>query len=114
MTNVRYINDTAARDIAYIGPTENITSTKDETTTAEKIIFNGERTYNAFKMLNTEDVAKILCCSLATAREIMSRQDFPLIKVGKNYRVSELAFAHWLTNTYDNVKQTNNGRRRYS
>lgn len=114
MTNVRYINDTAARDIAYIGPTENITSSNNEITTAEEITLNNERTYDAFKMLNTDDVAKTLCCSLATAREIMSRQDFPLIKVGKNYRVSELAFAHWLTNTYDNIKPINNGRRRFS
>ena len=113
MNNIRYINDSIARDIAYIGPAENITSTKDETTTAEEIVFNGERTYDAFKMLNTGDVAKTLCCSLATARVIMSRQDFPLIKVGKNYRVSELAFAHWLTNTYDNIKLTNNGRRKF-
>lgn len=114
MVNYRFINNEIARDVAYIGPTENITSSNNEITTAEEITLNNERTYDAFKMLNTDDVAKTLCCSLATAREIMSRQDFPLIKVGKNYRVSELAFAHWLTNTYDNVKQTNNGRRRFS
>ena len=41
-----------------------------------------------------------------TARQTMSRQDFPLIKAGKNYRVSEKAFAEWLMNTYDNVDST--------
>lgn len=106
MTSVRYINDTAARDIAYIGPTENITSSNNEITTAEEITLNNERTYDVFKILGTKDVAAILKCSMDTARQTMSRQDFPLIKAGKNYRVSEKAFAEWLMNTYDNVDST--------
>ena len=110
MTSVRYINDTAARDIAYIGPTENITSSNNEITTAEEIVFNGERTYDAFKMLGTKEVAEILKCNHSTAREVMSRADFPLIMVGKNYRVSEKSFAEWVQgrHTCDNFY----GRRR--
>ena len=96
MVNYRFINNEIARDVAYIGPTENITSTKDETTTAEEIVFNGEQTYDAFKMLGTKEVADILKCNLTTAREVMSRADFPLIMVGKNYRVSEKSFAEWV------------------
>lgn len=43
----------------------------------------------------TEDVARLLQCSVVTAREIMRRADFPLIRVGKNLRVSKLAFEEW-------------------
>lgn len=46
--------------------------------------------------LGTKEVAEALGCSLPTAREIMHRKDFPLIKAGKNLRVSELAFQNWL------------------
>lgn len=46
--------------------------------------------------LTTQDVAAALKCSLATARQIMHRQDFPLIKAGKNLRVSLPAFENWL------------------
>lgn len=53
-------------------------------------------TYDVFCLLGTEEVAEILKCSLASARQVMSRADFPLIMVGKNFRVSEKAFAEWL------------------
>ena len=43
----------------------------------------------------TKDIAKCLGCSLPTAREIMHRSDFPLIKVGKNLRVLKAAFEEW-------------------
>lgn len=45
--------------------------------------------------LNTEQVADALDCSLPTARRIMKRQDFPLIRVGKNMKVSKAAFLKW-------------------
>lgn len=44
---------------------------------------------------NTNDVARILGCSEPTAREVMNRRDFPLIKVGKNFRVYKVAFENW-------------------
>ena len=47
------------------------------------------------KFLNTKDVAKAFGCSLPTARQIMRRQDFPLIRVGKNMKVSNSAFLKW-------------------
>ena len=44
---------------------------------------------------STKDVAKCLGCSIPTAREIMYRRDFPLIKAGKNLRVLKSAFEQW-------------------
>ena len=44
------------------------------------------------KFMNTKQVAQALGCSMPTARQIMMRADFPLIRVGKNYKVSEQAF----------------------
>ena len=48
------------------------------------------------RVLKTADVAKILGTSLVTARNIMNREDFPLILAGKNYSVEEEAFYDWL------------------
>ncbi|MBR1535209.1 MAG: helix-turn-helix domain-containing protein [Ruminococcus sp.] len=47
------------------------------------------------KFIGTKDVARILGCSLPTARNIMLRADFPLIKIGKNFKVSQQAFIEW-------------------
>lgn len=45
--------------------------------------------------LDTKAVAEHLGCSLPTARQIMYRPDFPLIKVGKNLRVERSALREW-------------------
>ena len=45
--------------------------------------------------LNTKEVAAILGCSLPTVRHIMKRRDFPLIRVGKNMKVSKAALIKW-------------------
>lgn len=45
--------------------------------------------------LNTKEVAAILGCSLPTVRHIMQRKDFPLIRVGKNMKVSRDALKKW-------------------
>lgn len=47
------------------------------------------------KFIGTKDVARILGCSLPTARNIMLRADFPLVRVGKNFKVSQQAFIEW-------------------
>lgn len=44
---------------------------------------------------DTKDIARILGCSIPTAREIMHRADFPLLAVGKNLKVSKPAFEQW-------------------
>lgn len=43
--------------------------------------------------LTTEDVAQRLGVSEQAAREYMSRPGFPLLEVGKGYKVSAVAFA---------------------
>ena len=42
--------------------------------------------------LTAEDVARILGCTIVSAREYMSRPDFPLIECGKGMKVNRLAF----------------------
>ena len=51
--------------------------------------------FSEIVFLGTKDVAKCLGCNVDTARQIMKRRDFPLIMVGKNMRVSKLAFEAW-------------------
>ena len=46
-------------------------------------------------MYDTKDIARIMGCSVPTAREIMHRADFPLISIGKILRVSKPAFEKW-------------------
>ena len=47
------------------------------------------------KFYTTKDVARILGCSLPTARDVMMRYVFPLIRVGKNMKVSSKALEEW-------------------
>lgn len=44
---------------------------------------------------NTQDIANMMGCSIATARQLFYRSDFPTIKVGKNLKVSRQAFETW-------------------
>ena len=50
---------------------------------------------DTMKFLNTKEVADALGCSLPTARQIMMRADFPLIRVGRNLKVYEEACREW-------------------
>lgn len=50
---------------------------------------------------NTNDVAKMLGCTPPTARAIMYRADFPLIRVGKALKVSKAAFEKWASERKD-------------
>ena len=43
----------------------------------------------------TKDVARMLGCSVPTARAIMRRADFPLIMAGKNMKVEKSALENW-------------------
>ena len=47
------------------------------------------------EFLSSKEVATALKCSLPTARNIMRRPDFPLVRVGKNMRVLKSAFLDW-------------------
>ena len=54
--------------------------------------------------LGAEDVAEILQCSVASAREFMHRKDFPLQECGKSLRAEKTAFFMYLQkrNTKEN------------
>lgn len=69
-----------------INPTTEYTSSSGSVSTDDE--FN-------MIFLDTKAVAKYLGCSLPTARQIMYRSDFPLIKVGKNLRVERSALKKW-------------------
>ncbi len=45
--------------------------------------------------LTPMDVAKIIGCSVPTARKLFYREDFPAIKVGKNFKVLKSEFIKW-------------------
>ena len=57
--------------------------------------FQNTESQGNLRFLSTKDVAEALGCSLPTARKVMYRADFPLIRVGKNFKVSEQAFIDW-------------------
>ena len=50
---------------------------------------------NDLVFYGTKDVARVLECSIPTARDIMRRADFPLIMVGKNMKVAKSALENW-------------------
>ncbi len=63
---------------------EEIIKEETSTKTEEEIVF-----------LTPMDVAKIIGCSTQAARELFYREDFPTIKVGKNFKVMKSAFIDW-------------------
>ena len=63
---------------------EEIIREETATKTEEEIVF-----------LTPMDVSKIIGCSVQAARELFYREDFPTIKVGKNFKVMKSAFIDW-------------------
>ena len=51
---------------------------------------------NEIVMLNSKDVARILRCSVGTARRTMLKRDFPLQRVGRTMLVEATALYSWL------------------
>lgn len=47
-------------------------------------------------ILTTKDVAAILGCSLATARQVLRSPSCPALKIGKNYKICQQAFFEWM------------------
>ena len=45
--------------------------------------------------LTSRDVSAILRCSLPTARDVMKRPDFPLLRIGRRLCVLRSAFFEW-------------------
>ncbi len=56
---------------------------------------NNENKNDEFVFLTPMDVAKIIGCSVPTARKLFYRDDFPAIKVGKNLKVLKSEFIKW-------------------
>lgn len=56
---------------------------------------NNKIDLNNFVFLNTKQVAEMLGCSVYLVREIMHREDFPLIKVGSKFKVYAPALDEW-------------------
>lgn len=54
--------------------------------------------------LTAEDIAKIMNCTIVSARDYMNRPDFPLIKCGKGFKVNRMAF--FLYNLSRRIKWT--------
>lgn len=52
--------------------------------------------------LTPMDVSKIIGCSVQAARELFYREDFPTIKVGKNFKVMKSAFVRWASERHIN------------
>ncbi len=63
---------------------EVITEASEKEKQAENIVF-----------YDVKDIAKMFGCSIPTARELMHRPDFPLIRFGKILRVSKTALDAW-------------------
>ena len=63
----------------------------------EEIVKNENTTEKEDELvfLTPMDVAKIIGCSVQAARELFYREDFPTIKVGKNFKVMKSAFIDW-------------------
>ena len=63
---------------------ETITEVPAKEKQAENIVF-----------YDVKDISKMFGCSIPTARELMHRPDFPLIRFGKILRVSKSALEAW-------------------
>lgn len=48
------------------------------------------------QMLSVREVAKMLNCHPDTARKIMKRKDFPLVKIGNRLEVEKQALIHYI------------------
>ena len=47
------------------------------------------------EFLGAKEIAKICGCPVVTARQLMLRYDFPLIRVGRAMKVEKNAFKEW-------------------
>lgn len=56
---------------------------------------NNKHSGYGVEFYGTKDVARMIGCSVPTAREVMLRPDFPLIKVGRKLLVSRKALEEW-------------------
>ena len=50
---------------------------------------------NSMQFIGSKEIAALMDCSIPVARQIMRRNDFPLIKCGKNLKVMKSEFIKW-------------------
>ena len=74
-----------------------LNQTKDKTLSIEEVlikeIFNNFE--NPYKLLTVIDVSKDLKIGINTAYELFKNNKFPSIKIGKNRKVTLLAYTLW-------------------
>lgn len=56
---------------------------------------NVQRADTDLVFYGVKDMARMMGCSIPTARDIMHRKDFPLLSVGNRLKVSKEAFSQW-------------------
>ena len=56
---------------------------------------NDEDDQHELEFYTTVDVARMLGCSIPTARQLFYRRDFPALKIGKNFKVEKHALQKW-------------------
>lgn len=67
----------------------------------QPVASNDEPEINQYPLvLTAKHVAEILDISLRVAYEIMESKDFPVIRIGRNKKVSRKAFFEWLEKQY--------------
>ena len=58
---------------------------------------------NNFEVLTAVEIAAFLKISRASAYELMEREDFPTIRIGRNKRVMAHEFMEWLKNNTNKI-----------
>lgn len=60
-----------------------------------------ENDIDTMKFIGPKEIAALMGCSVSIAREIMKKDDFPLIKCGKNMKVMKSQFIKWASEKHD-------------
>lgn len=66
---------------------------EDSKKTVEEVSMQSE-------VYTVKDIQQILSISRTTAYQLMASPPFPILKIGKTYRVSKVVFDSWLHNKY--------------
>lgn len=75
----------------------NLNQTKDKTLNIEEVLIKEliNNIENPYKLLTVSDVSKDLNIGINTAYTLFKNKQFPSIKVGKNRKITLLAYTLW-------------------
>ncbi len=75
----------------------NLNQTKDKTLNIEEVLIKEliNNIENPYKLLTVNDVSKDLNIGINTAYTLFKNKQFPSIKVGKNRKITLLAYTLW-------------------